>query len=547
MPADPAMPDAVATLARIWQEILDVPRVGPDDDFFALGGDSLLALEIIGAAEEQGLSLTLLDLFKNPTPRGACTALTTSGGPGAAASALVSPLDRARVPDDVEAACPAAHLQLGLIYESLMSEGRCYIDVISRTLNRPLRPDVLRRTLDLLAQRHPVLRTRFDLATFSEPLQLVEPAAPIPLEISDDQADDQATAAERHEELMRRLAEPYDPERAPLLRAHAAATGPRTFRFSYSFHHAILDGWSEAVFFSELARTYAALWSGSRPDLPEPAPYATFVRLEREALQDAAALRYLTRLWTAPGGAPQGVPAARSEAALPGPSTASSEAEAPPGPSTAARTTATAALPQAHTQRLTQLSAQWRVPVKSLLLTACCAAAGAVWGTDTPTVGLVTNGRPEVPGAALTLGLFLNRLPFRLGLSGATWQAAARRALAEENGLLPYRRFPYAELRRLLGPDPFLVNFNYVHFHPRAELVAAGLVTAEEDMRDHTSLPVSVDALNGLPGDGLTLVVTADTSRFGPHLPARLLEHVLHAVAGLVTHPEAAAVAPRSG
>lgn len=61
-----------ALLADIWKEILGVGEVGPDDDFFSLGGDSLLALKVIGAAQEQGLSLSLLDLFKNPTPRGAC-------------------------------------------------------------------------------------------------------------------------------------------------------------------------------------------------------------------------------------------------------------------------------------------------------------------------------------------------------------------------------------------------------------------------------------------------------------------------------------------
>ncbi|MFD0513216.1 phosphopantetheine-binding protein [Streptomyces aureus] len=47
-----------ALLADIWKEILGVGEVGPDDDFFSLGGDSLLALKVIGAAQEQGLSLS---------------------------------------------------------------------------------------------------------------------------------------------------------------------------------------------------------------------------------------------------------------------------------------------------------------------------------------------------------------------------------------------------------------------------------------------------------------------------------------------------------
>ncbi|MFI9407264.1 condensation domain-containing protein [Nocardia sp. NPDC052316] len=488
--------------AAIWQDVLRVDHVGPDDDFFSLGGDSLLALKVLGAAQEQGLALTLLDLFRNPTPRGACAALASSAARAAAGTDdLLSLLDQARIPDDVDQAYPAARLQLGLIHESLISDGAFYLDVVSRTVHRPLEPTVLRQALDLLSARHPVLRSRFDLATFSEAMQLVQRSAPIPLTTDDHRGLDETVKTQRYEQIMAELAQPFDPETAPLVRVHASTTDTRAFTLAYSFHHAILDGWSEAVFCNELVRTYAGLLDGQPPQFPDPVPYSEFIRLEREAMRatDSAELfRELSGTVPDPG---HGVPVHRKVSAT---------------------------VPEADTRRLEELSAQWGLPLKSLLLAANCAAVGEVWNTEAPVVGLLLNGRPERAGSDVTLGLFLNQLPLRLELRDGDWQATARRAFEAENRLLAHRRFPHSEVRKLLGGDPYHVMFNYVRFHPRDELLAAGLIAAEEDMRDHTSLPVRVELLDDRRGHGLSVHVTADTARFGDDLPARLLKALLH-------------------
>ncbi|MFF2504588.1 condensation domain-containing protein [Streptomyces sp. NPDC058067] len=159
---------------------------------------------------------------------------------------------------------------------------------------------------------------------------------------------------------------------------------------------------------------------------------------------------------------------------------------------------ASADVPAEDARRLSELSARWGLPVKSLLPAANCVAVGAAWETETPVVGLLLNGRPERTGADVTLGLFLNQLPMRLDLRGADWRTEARRALDAENALLPHRRFPRSELRRLLGRNPFEVTFNYVHFHPRDQLLAP-----DEDMRDHTSQPVRIEALDDPEGGGI--------------------------------------------
>jgi aryl carrier-like protein len=502
------MGNSVSILTAIWQDVLRVDHVDPDDDFFSLGGDSLLAIKVIGAAQEKGLSLTLLDLFKNPTPRGACATLADGKHNVVSVAEMLSPLDQARLPDGVADAYPATRLQLGLIFENLLSDGGLYLDVISRTINLPLEEDVLRHALARLSERHPLLRTRFDLASFSEPMQLVERIAPIPLETTKDS---------EYEQVITRLAEPYDPERAPLLRVHASGSGKRSFRLSYSFHHAIMDGWSEAIFFNELVRTYASLLDETELLLPAQPSYAEFVRQERAALHDDDSLRYVESL--------RAHLAEREDPAAPLPGHHDGNTAAG-----AVHRKASAEIAQSDAELLADLAARWRLPVKSLLLAATCAAVGTVWATGTPIVGLLLNGRPERTGADLTLGLFLNQLPLRLDLADASWRTASSRALEAENSLLPHRRFPYAEVRRLLGRDVFDVTFNYVHFHPRDEILASSLVASDEDMRDHTSLPIRVEAQNDLKGQGLSLHVTVDVRRLGDALPGRLLDQLMGAV-----------------
>ena len=70
-PASPAptTPQEVA-LADLWAEVLGIDRVGVDDDFFALGGDSIRLLKLCARARELGIALTPRDLFEHPTIAG---------------------------------------------------------------------------------------------------------------------------------------------------------------------------------------------------------------------------------------------------------------------------------------------------------------------------------------------------------------------------------------------------------------------------------------------------------------------------------------------
>ena len=98
--------DQVARVLKVMREVLGASQMGPDDDFFALGGDSIIALDVISRlnqAQSSGTNLAPNDLYQHSTPRGLATLVTNQGVPAAAAEIM---LCRLRVP------VPEAELQI---------------------------------------------------------------------------------------------------------------------------------------------------------------------------------------------------------------------------------------------------------------------------------------------------------------------------------------------------------------------------------------------------------------------------------------------------
>ncbi|URN14123.1 phosphopantetheine-binding protein [Streptomyces radiopugnans] len=102
------------TLARIWAEVLGVERVGRTAGFFDLGGDSILALRVIGLARSAGLALTVADLFRARTLADLARRVSRGADRAPAPVEPFSQLDAAdaaRLPDGLEDAYPLTMLQ----------------------------------------------------------------------------------------------------------------------------------------------------------------------------------------------------------------------------------------------------------------------------------------------------------------------------------------------------------------------------------------------------------------------------------------------------
>ncbi|QFQ99404.1 amino acid adenylation domain-containing protein [Streptomyces phaeolivaceus] len=448
--------DEERAVAAIWAGVLGTERIGLHDNFFAVGGDSIRAVRLVGALLEGGHRYSVQDLFRHQTvaellrrgPAGPAEAEEA----GIAPFALVGAEDRAKVPDGVVDAYPMARVQAGMAYELLADTSRnLYHNVTSYLIRDTGAFDVsaLAAAADALVAAHEILRTSFDLASFSEPMQLVHAEVTVPFgheDLRGEPAERQAAllARFRDEERARVL----DISRAPLIRLHAHHVADNRWYLSLTENHAILDGWSHNSIVTELLDRYRAIRDGlPQPDIGSgPVRYADFIAQEQRSLAGTADRAFWRdRLGSADRLA---IPAAWAD---------------PDGPETYA-----VEVPFHDIEDgLRRLAERAGASLKSVLL----AAHISVWrivGGDKPFYsGVVANGRTEVSGGDLVRGMFLNPVPFRAPAQAATWRELVAAVFAEEVELWPHRRYPLPEIQReFAGRGRLLeVAFNYLDFH----------------------------------------------------------------------------------
>jgi amino acid adenylation domain-containing protein len=473
-------------LATIWSEVLQVQPVGIHDNYFELGGDSIRSIQILARAGQAGLPISLEQLFQNQTIHQLCRQCLSSAKLIRTDARQIQPLsmlseqDRQRLPKDLEDAYPASRLQVGMLYHSeLHPDTAVYHDIFSYRIEASLDQEKLRAAIRQLTFRHQILRTSFDLAQFSEPIQLVHGQDTVSITFEDishlspDAQDDAILAWIETEKAC-----PFDYTRPPLIRFQAHLLDDNAFHLSHSQHHAILDGWSLAVMFAELLQIYGHLLQpdGPAPFFPEPVPYRNFVASEKEALQSEKFRHYwinkledheVCRLPRWPGKPRLGGEGDLAVHHVP----LSSEISA----------------------GLNKLANLTGVTVKSVFLAAHFRVLSLLSGRQNILTGLVTNGRPEEYNAERTLGLFLNTLPLRIQLTGGSWRQLVREVFEAEKEFLPFRRYPLSELQKEAGgQNLFEAPFAMVHFHVLNDAGKTGIGFREGPFFEVTNFPFFV-------------------------------------------------------
>ncbi|OXI15956.1 hybrid non-ribosomal peptide synthetase/type I polyketide synthase [Burkholderia sp. AU15512] len=493
--APETLTDTQRVLRTLWEDVLGRSGFGLDDGFFDLGGDSLLAIRLKAQAQRHGLEFEIQDLFVHQSVRTLGEHIERQRGAGAGAVAvapaeaavarapLTSEADRARLPAGVVDAYPLSRLQLGMLYHGLRhARSSVYHDVIGYELAYAYDEACLAHALDRLSARHPALRTALRMEGFSVPLQLVFDTARIPLTVTDLTALDAAAQAARITAFMdgERFAA-FDIAAAPLFRCFVFKLAAQRFKLVWSFHHAILDGWSEAALTAEFIRLYTAGLTGPRnprDDEPVQAGYRDFIELEQAALADPAQRDF----WRGQLDGAQALSLRR--APLPGDAAdervdyleveVSAELEA----------------------ALRALARDANVPLKSVLLAAHLRALQALSGRGDVLTSMVTHVRPETEHAARAVGLFLNSVPVRAALDGAASPVAQVRQVFEiESGIFRHRFYPSQQIRQDNGGIELgEVLFNFTSFHVLRELDDADVrMLAGRDGHAVNSFPVQVD------------------------------------------------------
>jgi amino acid adenylation domain-containing protein/non-ribosomal peptide synthase protein (TIGR01720 family) len=410
--------DMEVRLAALWAEVLGAERVGAHDNFFGLGGDSILSIQLVSRARQAGLRFTSRDVFANQTIAELATVVTTA--PTAAAQAAVPTGPAPLTPIQswfFDTHGPRRHFTMSLHVD--------LADGVDRA--------ALGAALSAVTDHHEALRTRFrrDGGTWA--------AEPVPARVDLVVVD---LGAEVDADVPRQIAAAAETARASLdpaegrvLRALVFDLGPdRPARLLLTVHHLVVDGVSWRVLVEDLRTAYGQVVAGEPVRL---APVGTGFGEWAHRLRDHVAA----------GGFDADLP---HWAAVPAPAPLPADHA---GDATAGTARSlTARLDRETTTALLRLAEErYRAHANDVLLTALGRVLADWTGADTVAVTVEGHGREDVlPGADVsrTVGWFTTQYPVSLTLPAADWDATLK-AVKEQVRAVPRRGMSYEALRRL--------------------------------------------------------------------------------------------------
>ena len=284
----PSEPDAPAAAVRspleeliagLFSQVLGIAgAVGPEDDFFHLGGHSLLAVQLVSRARQAlGVELDVRAVFERPTVAGLAGRVEAAVR-GAGGAPPVLPAERG-------AEAPLSFAQQRLWFLDRFEAGGTAlynVPVVFHVQGAGLGVPVLAGALGEVVRRHEALRSVFREGEDGEPVQVVQPAAPVGLPVVDLAGLSNAKAeVKRIETEMAEL--PFDLGRGPLTRALLLRLDAAEHRLMVSTHHIASDGWSIEVLVREISAAYRG---HALPPLP--IQYADYALWQRRWLSGAA-------------------------------------------------------------------------------------------------------------------------------------------------------------------------------------------------------------------------------------------------------------------
>ncbi|MGB3444311.1 MAG: amino acid adenylation domain-containing protein [Actinophytocola sp.] len=245
--------DDESRIAAVWTELLGVRDVKPTAGFFELGGDSLLATQLVARLRARfGMTVPLEAVFEHPTLRG-MTAAATQDHPAAAPAQArrTGPL-------------PATPVQRRMWFlDQAHGQPAAYTVLNAMDVRGDLDVTALHNALRDVVQRHEALRTVFP-APDGEPLQVIREEMPVDLavtEVPEARIDDVLRAGAR---------EPFDLTEGPLFRFSLLRVADGHHVLALCLHHIVCDSWSFSVLHADLGALYDAYRAGRPSPLTTP-------------------------------------------------------------------------------------------------------------------------------------------------------------------------------------------------------------------------------------------------------------------------------------
>ncbi|HHM21728.1 MAG TPA: hypothetical protein ENJ20_06860, partial [Bacteroidetes bacterium] len=403
-------------LKAIWEEVLAFSPVSTNDNFFEIGGDSILSIQIVARAKEAGLPMSAEHLFKYQTIGRLAAVLDRNSAAKTAGPKII--LSKKTTPghippelpfskkkrENIEAVYPLSPMQEALLFHNLYAKStRLGFVQVSCRLDGPLDKKIFAEAWQVVTDAHPVLRTSIHWEGLDQPLQVVHRHIEMPLDYEDWSAQNiSGTEASLQAALRTDSRRGYDFTKAPVMRARLLRAADGLHYFTWSSHHILLDGWSWSLLFKEVFGQYGALKNkGCAAQMPLRRPYSDFIdwvqgqdmrsaeRFWRKTLAGAVRPLYFQKYnWQPDVQTPNGKPAYQTHRFV---------------------------FSENKTAALQSLARQQRLTLSTLVQAAWALLLHLVSGQKDILFGKTVSGRSVgLSGIGSMLGLFANTLPVRL-------------------------------------------------------------------------------------------------------------------------------------
>ena len=431
---------------------------------------------------------------------------------------------------NIENIYPLSPMQQGMLFHSLMApESGVYVEQLTAWLTGPLNVDAFRKAWQALVDRHSIFRTAFVWEGVEEPLQVVYRKLGLPVQVED-------WRSLGPEEQERRVADFLDAERhsgfdlgkAPLLRVHLLRLGDEDYRFVWTFHHILLDGWSFPIVLKELFMLYEGFSRGMTPRLPPARPYADYIAWikKQDRAQAETFWRNMLQGFTAPTPL---VMARRADVTTEAATYDLQALDLSPETSNALR----------------ELARKYQLTLNTFVQGAWALLLSRYSGEQDVVFGATVSGRPPtLPGSERMVGIFINTLPVRTRIYDDTrtfiWLQQLQALQAE------MRQFEYSSLVDVQGWscvsrdqalfESIIVFENYPVDQAMAQQRST-LQISDVHSAEQTNYPLTVVAA---PGQVIGIRIAYDTRQFEPETIRRMLGHlqtILDAMARDIEQP----------
>ncbi len=461
--------EAEKQMAEVFGHILGLERPGIRNSFFTNGGDSIKAVRFIGLLNERlKTNLKIKDLYAHPTIEELAELVQQDQGEDSAAERTevekkIETLKQQVMTEgnfretEIEDIYPMSDIEKGLVFYYLKSTGTVvYHDQFIYPLKYPeFDAAVYKRALELVMEKHPILRTGFNVEDFGESVQIVYREVPVDLpHYHIAHLDRQGQEAYIKKYLAEDKKHPFDAAVPPLLRMSVFILDNEDIRVVLVFHHAVLDGWSAASLMTELHNTYLRLKSNPHLVLPKLKSSYRDVIVE-EIIEKSR--EEIHRFWLLE---------LQDYKRLEFPRVVEN-----PGPFTGMRT---------HVHHLgnellailKKTAHDYGTSLKDLCLGAYIYVLAMLCNESDITAGCVTHNRPQKQDGDKVLGCFLNTVPVRITIPpGVDWAGYFNMIAAKMLEIKKHERVSLFEIARVIGEKSqeqnpiFDTLFNFVDFH----------------------------------------------------------------------------------